>query len=642
MRIDNFGPGDFLSLALFDSTGARSVALVSATPTQVVIRNPVTGAVSTFLGSGFTADPIANPGGVVSSWTIVNAQGRTIASVTAMQVPVLDFVMALDALATSNDFTLFNQLLSQAPLTVDSSTSVDGAGFLFDGVTSDITLIGSAFGDTLGGGSGNDSIDPGITPVNGRDVIYGSMGNDVVNFSAVLPNRGYIQLTYADIMAGGITAAINGAANTGSIGLTAGTTTLVNVNRALDADTDGFALFGTAANDTFTITGGAGSYIGVGGSEGNDTFNLALTGDIRLIYDGSWHDYALQGVVVNLATGVVANDGFGGTDTLNITDGAGWLEVYASNLSDLITGSNRASESYILLGGNDTLHAGGGFDLLRFDRNAFTAGVAVDLAVGTATGYTGLNPFSHSISGVEAVRGTAAYNDTLQGSVGADTFEGLGGNDILRGGDGADTLWGGDGADTLNGGTGDDFIFGGDTSVDLRDVIYGGDGNDSVDGGHGNDLVFGGNGNDSVEGGFGVDEIQGQAGNDVLTGSAFSDLIFGGDGNDFVNGGFGHDRVNGGAGADRFYHLGVAGHGSDWIQDYRAAQGDVLLAGINGATRSQFQVNLSETAGAGAVGGQEAFVIYRPTGQILWALVDGGAEAHINLQIGAQVFDLLA
>jgi len=127
----------------------------------------------------------------------------------------------------------------------------------------------------------------------------------------------------------------------------------------------------------------------------------------------------------------------------------------------------------------------------------------------------------------------------------------------------------------------------------------------------------------------------------VLTGSAFSDLIFGGDGNDFINGGFGFDRVNGGAGADRFYHLGVAGHGSDWVQDYRAAEGDRLVFGT-AATRAQFQVNLSETAGAGAAGVQEAFVIYRPTGQILWALVDGGAENHINLQIGAQVFDLLA
>ena len=35
-------------------------------------------------------------------------------------------------------------------------------------------------------------------------------------------------------------------------------------------------------------------------------------------------------------------------------------------------------------------------------------------------------------------------------------------------------------------------------------------------------------------------------------------------------------------------------------------------------------------------------MIYRPTGQILWALVDGGGQGSINLQIGADVFDLLA
>jgi Ca2+-binding RTX toxin-like protein len=52
-----------------------------------------------------------------------------------------------------------------------------------------------------------------------------------------------------------------------------------------------------------------------------------------------------------------------------------------------------------------------------------------------------------------------------------------------------------------------------------------------------------------------------------MTGSAFSDLIFGGDGDDFINRGFGPDRVNGGAGSDRFFHLCIADHGSDWIQD---------------------------------------------------------------------------
>jgi hypothetical protein len=39
---------------------------------------------------------------------------------------------------------------------------------------------------------------------------------------------------------------------------------------------------------------------------------------------------------------------------------------------------------------------------------------------------------------------------------------------------------------------------------------------------------------------------------------------------------------------------------------------------------------------------EEAFVIYRPTGQIMWALVDGGGQSSINLQLGDQVFDLLA
>jgi hypothetical protein len=53
-------------------------------------------------------------------------------------------------------------------------------------------------------------------------------------------------------------------------------------------------------------------------------------------------------------------------------------------------------------------------------------------------------------------------------------------------------------------------------------------------------------------------------------------------------------------------------------------------------------VNVTETANAGQAGVQEAFVIYRPTGQILWALVDGDAQGAINLQIGGQVFDLLA
>ena len=237
---------------------------------------------------------------------------------------------------------------------------------------------------------------------------------------------------------------------------------------------------------------------------------------------------------------------------------------------------------------------------------------------------------------------SVSQNDNITGDAGDNVLRGGIGNDVINGGDGNDSLAGGDGADTVEGGNGDDTLIGGDTENDLADQLFGGAGNDSIDGGHGNDRVSGGSGNDTVEGGFGVDTIIGNGGDDVLTGSAWSDLIFGGPGDDFINGGFGSDRVNGGAGADRFFHVGVEGHGSDWIQDYTAADGDILRYG--GASRSldDFQVNFANTAGAGSAAVAEAFVIYRPSGQILWALIDGAGQDEINIQLGGTVYDLMA
>jgi len=319
---------------------------------------------------------------------------------------------------------------------------------------------------------------------------------------------------------------------------------------------------------------------------------------------------------------------------------------------------------------------GGDFDIvLRYERIDWTSGSSIDdtgaraqitalklpetleIASNTGTldttigntGVTGLWVYEmrgggtgahQPVSGV-ALTGTP-YGDVLKGGAGNDVLRGLDSNDTLRGKGGDDWMYGGDGADVLNGGAGDDFIFGGETENDLRDIIYAGDGNDTIDAGYGNDLVYGGNGNDIISGGFGVDELVGQGGNDIINGAAFSDLIFGGDGDDFINGGFGYDRVNGGAGADRFYHLGIADHGSDWIQDYSAAEADVLVWGGGAATPLDFQVNYADTADAGLSGVSEAFVIYKPTGQILWALVDGGAEAAIFLRIAGQDYNLLA
>jgi Ca2+-binding RTX toxin-like protein len=205
----------------------------------------------------------------------------------------------------------------------------------------------------------------------------------------------------------------------------------------------------------------------------------------------------------------------------------------------------------------------------------------------------------------------------------------------------ADSITGTEGSDTLTGSAGNDTLTGGTTEADLRDVIYGGVGDDLIFGGYGNDELRGDDGDDTIEGGYGVDRVIGGAGDDVLTGQAWSDELHGGTGNDFINGGFGYDRVNGGDGADQFYHLGNAGHGSDWIQDYDASEGDVLVYGA-AAEKADFLVQRAATTGAGSASVDEVFVTHISTGVLLWALVDGDAQTELNVKAGGVTFDLLS
>ncbi|MDP2518769.1 BspA family leucine-rich repeat surface protein [Shimia thalassica] len=265
---------------------------------------------------------------------------------------------------------------------------------------------------------------------------------------------------------------------------------------------------------------------------------------------------------------------------------------------------------------------------------------------------TRVAPVTSLSEGADVVDLSAETRSTrIAGMSGNDDIIGSTHSDAIFGESGQDTIQGGLSHDTLHGGYGDDVLFGAfdgtDSEEDLADWIFAGWGDDYVDGGHGNDELRGDAGNDTILGGFGADTLIGGAGDDVLSGEAFGDVLFGGAGADFINGGFGHDRMNGGREADRFFHLGISDHGSDWVQDYNAAQGDVLEIGIATATASQFQVNTAHTAtAAGERSGdddiEEAFVIYRPTGQIVWALVDGAGQSEITLQIAGVNYDLLA
>ncbi|MDO6523857.1 calcium-binding protein [Shimia thalassica] len=391
-----------------------------------------------------------------------------------------------------------------------------------------------------------------------------------------------------------------------------------------------------------TLWGGEGSDVLMGG-QGNDLVEGNANDDTT--HGGGGNDTLLGGEGNDLLFGEF------GEDQLNGGNGSDYLDGGADN--DTLIGG----------GGDDTLIGGVGTDTATFDVNSNSTGVLYTdrgLEVSSTEGTDLVDPsveflnftnenlaYGQILAIASHERTGTAGADTLDGGIDTDTLSGSEGNDLLRGFTGDDALLGDDGNDTLIGGEGDDTLIGGDSENDLRDVIYGGAGNDNIDGGYGNDELRGDAGNDTIAGGFGADTVIGGTGDDTLTGSAFADQVFGGDGDDFINGGFGHDLVNGGADADRFFHIGIADHGSDWVQDYDAAEGDILQFGVARATAGQFQVNFTHTANAqGERSGdddiEEAFVIYRPTGQIMWALVDGAGQSSINLQIGQDVFDLLA
>ncbi|MDP2579339.1 CARDB domain-containing protein [Shimia thalassica] len=460
------------------------------------------------------------------------------------------------------------------------------------------TLVGALGNDTLRGGDGADSLVGG----NGSDSLIGGAGHDTLR-----GGEGF------DVLRGG------------------------DGNDILDASG------GSVAIQT------SGDYVLPGLGE-NTTLGSSDLWSHGMGLDISYGDLWNVGGVTIAVDGV---DGFGTATSANgqLNDTFSYVRgLYGSGDNDLITGSDEAHwETFGGYAGNDVINGRGGIDQADYywDHTWGGPGQGIVANLENAHGVVqDTHGHTDTLTSIEQIRGTD-HDDLMTGSGSIDYhFNGTGGNDRLRGGNGADTLLGGAGADTLVGGDGNDTLLGGDSEDDLRDVIYAGNGNDSLDGGYGNDELRGDADNDTIAGGFGADTVIGGTGDDTLTGSAFADQVFGGDGDDFINGGFGHDLVNGGADADRFFHIGIADHGSDWIQDYDAAEGDILQIGIASATRSQFQINTTHTAtAAGERSGddnvEEAFVIYRPTGQIMWALVDGAGQASINLQIGGEVFDLL-
>ena len=532
----------FFENAFFDNTGTLdSINVTSASATQIVLTNSFNGYVTTINGTGMAVSATGSPtAGTISSIS-VSSGGTVIGSMTGLSWGLVAMDNAFDAAEVGNLGPLA-ALLNQSPITVDASGAtgnINFADFFEDFVpliTTSITYIDGPFDNRVVGGSGNDSISVGNHSGYRYFEYDATDGNDTINMSNA-GSQTFVWLDYdldrvASASTGSLVATVNGITNTGTVSVAGFTDTLIGVRTILQAD--GLGIEGTTGNDIFNITLDSNNqWFNLRGNEGNDTFNINLNGNSsRLSFDWGDDGPPITGLQANLGTGIVANDGLGGTDTINVT-GDGRLEIRATHLNDSIMGSARG-DSFILGQGTDTVDGGDGNDRVRYDRNGVGA-VNVDLLAGTATGMWDGVAFNHSLTSIEYVRGSRTGDDTIRGSNGDDTLNGRGGNDSLVGREGNDRLYGESGNDTLIGGDG-------------RDTLYGGDGDDLIDAsqgaagtqGHG-DYIRAGLGNDTILGhaahfatGEGADisysDISGVNGLTIVSGANGTGTVVSGDG----------------------------------------------------------------------------------------------------------------
>jgi Ca2+-binding RTX toxin-like protein len=247
--------------------------------------------------------------------------------------------------------------------------------------------------------------------------MYGGDGFDRISFSEITTQGVIVDLRRQLIINDGF----GNTEKISSIEALGISTSFMDVFRGSDEDNlllanQGDRLFGYGGDDELSVDGIADTRID--GGEGRDTLFIQGYQDVYAD-DGSYLDSiaATEGVVVDLARGLVLNDGFGASGRITSIE-----DFYAQADTDArLTGSD----------GDNLLSAGAGADRLL----------------------------------------GRAGDDELYGADGDDRLFGDEGDDVLIGGTGKDLLTGGDGADTFkfNGfaNLGSYFVDGGQTAVTL-------------------------------------------------------------------------------------------------------------------------------------------------------------------------------
>ena len=368
------------------------------------------------------------------------------------------------------------------------------------------------------------------------------------------------------------------------------------------------ALYGSPGDDL--IDGEAGSDALAGGpgadtlrgGEGDDSFLVEadgrFSGTLLLETGEATPRLLLLSAVATFADTV---EGGPGTDRWHGIAGPSLLDLRRLPLAmvsvEVVAGSAGADALLLAPGqGAASLEGGDGADTL----SGTEAGDRLDGATG--------DDLLAGQGGDDTLSGGSG-DDTLLGGAGADQLFGLAGHNSLAGGAGDDTLEGGGDAEWLGGGPGDDLYRLGRTDTLVFEAA--GEGQDTVlasasvylypgtealilaggagdlfglgnaldnrlTGNAGANLLIGLDGADTLEGGGGADTLHGAAGADSLLGEAGADALFAGQGADTLRGGDGADILCGEAGDDSL----EGGAGRDGLA---GGAGDDTLDGASGA-----------------------------------------------------------
>ncbi|WOJ97249.1 tandem-95 repeat protein [Congregibacter brevis] len=213
-----------------------------------------------------------------------------------------------------------------------------------------------------------------------------------------------------------------------------------------------------------TLTGGEGDDVVTGGS-GND---ILIAGAGTDVYKGTLDsfdtiDYSSSptGVNVNLETGVVIEDGFGDTDSLENID-----RVVGSAGDDTILGrvdQDGTFDRFRPGDGTDLVDGQGGNDAVDYrDAVNGSSGVTINLGANGDANGTAIDPWGNTDTLLNINRAFGSeQGDSITGDGQDNVLAAAGGDDDIAGGLGADLLFGQDGDDTLTSNGGNDYLDGG-------------------------------------------------------------------------------------------------------------------------------------------------------------------------------------